>query len=448
MAYYLEFSGGSNYVNLASSISIGGATSYILEADILINTGTLAELLSNTGNNRPQFNFFDPDTIQFFRLDDSGSIGGTYIQNQRFTLKYELTSTQLEITTNDGVFTAARGTSDFGFNRIGANRNGGENLEGRLYGLKIYKNGTLVHNYNPSASNGTGTTLEDTEGGNNGTLNNFSGTTNSWWVSFGSSTLTLAPASITSLEAFGTQVITTGLVTITPSGISSLESFGTTAVATSALLTPSAIASLEAFGTTSVSTEKTLSPSSIASLEAFGNAVLSAGGVNISPNGITTLEAFGTADVAGVLVTVSPTSIASLEAFGNAVLQRLLVSLLPTGIVTQESFGTPLVVGGDAILIPIENRQTWNAIATYLRKVTFKGSNNDVIVSWLRSEGIVDGAYNDLWDRYLLQNGYLALTLTDKYAAWRQGVVTELFNSSGVMTCGGTLSCTEIIPCG
>jgi hypothetical protein len=259
---------------------------------------------------------------------------------------------------------------------------------------------------------------------------------------------TILPASITSLEVFGTQVITTGLVTLSPSAISSLESFGTTVVATSALLTPSAIASLEVFGTANVSTEKTLSPSSIASLEAFGNAVLSAGGVNISPNGITTLEAFGTADVAGVLVTVSPTSIASLEAFGNAVLQRLLVSLLPTGIVTQEAFGTPLVVGGDAILIPIENRQTWNAIATYLRKVTFKGSNNDVIVSWLRSEGIVDGAYNDLWDRYLLQNGYLALTLTDKYAAWRQGVVTELFNSSGVMTCGGTLSCTEIIPCG
>lgn len=50
-----------------------------------------------------------------------------------------------------------------------------------FYYLKIFNNGVLVHHYDPSASNGTGTTLIDTVGGNNGALVNFP-TDNSQWV--------------------------------------------------------------------------------------------------------------------------------------------------------------------------------------------------------------------------------------------------------------------------
>lgn len=214
----------------------------------------------------------------------------------------------------------------------------------------------------------------------------------------GSTGAEISPTSITSLEAFGTQVITTGLITLSPSGISSLE----------------------VFGTASLSTGASLSPSSISTLESFGTPVLSAGGVPVSPNGIISLEAFGTATVEGILVTVSPSSIASLESFGEVVLERLLSILLPTGIVTRESFGRPLVVGGDTLLIPVTSRVTWNAIAAYLRTVGFKGSDNDVIVAWLRSEGFVDGAYNDLWVGYLEALNYVG-TLTDAYAEWKRG---------------------------
>ena len=50
-----------------------------------------------------------------------------------------------------------------------------------FYYLKLFNNGVLAHNYDPSASNGTGTTLIDTVGGNNGTLVNFP-SDNSQWV--------------------------------------------------------------------------------------------------------------------------------------------------------------------------------------------------------------------------------------------------------------------------
>jgi hypothetical protein len=147
-------------------------------------------------------------------------------------------------------------------------------------------------------------------------------------------------------------------------------------------------------------------------------------------------------------MSISPTGIASEEAFGNSAIVVLLQNIFLQSVPSQDDFGRPLVTGGDVLLIPTSQRQSWNAVAEYLRTAGFKGSDNDVIVAWLRSEGIVDGTYNDLWNKYLLQNGFLALTLMDKYAAWRQNIATALFNSSGVLTCSGTLSCSEIIPCG
>jgi hypothetical protein len=78
------------------------------------------------------------------------------------------------------------------------------------------------------------------------------------------------------------------------------------------------------------------------------------------------------------------------------------------------------VLGGDDIVIPVLSRQTWNAVAQYLRDLVFKGQDNDVIIAWLRSEGFEDGAYNDLWYEYLLQKGFINGTLADKYAAWKE----------------------------
>jgi hypothetical protein len=239
--------------------------------------------------------------------------------------------------------------------------------------------------------------------------------------------LTISPPSIASTEAFGTAEITTGSVTLSPSGIASLEAFGTAEVTTGV---------------------EVVSPSSIASEESVPTPEITTGVVTLSPSGITSQESVPSPTVESLGVILTPLSIASLEAFGNAVVERLLAILSPLGITSAESFGLVTVVGGDTLIIPVDERQTWNRVAKYLRTVGFKGSDNDVIVAWLRSEGLLEGAYNDMWNEYLLNNGYFALTLTDKYAAWRQNVITAAFNSSGVLICGGTIQCSEIIPCG
>jgi hypothetical protein len=189
-----------------------------------------------------------------------------------------------------------------------------------------------------------------------------------------------------------------------------------------------------------------ISPSGIPSEEAFGTPSLNLGVVTLLPTSIASEEAVGVPTVINQL-TLSPLGIESLEAFGNSVIQMLLQDILPLGTPSQEAFGSILVTGGDVLAIPTAQRQTWNSVANYLRIVGFKGADNDVIVAWLRSEGIVDGTYNDLWNKYLLQNGFSALTLADNYAAWRQNLATALFEN-GVLTCSGTLSCSEIIPCG
>ena len=168
--------------------------------------------------------------------------------------------------------------------------------------------------------------------------------------------------------------------------------------------------------------------------------------MSISPTGIASGEAFGSPTVINRRV-IFPSSILSLEIFGDSVVELLLQNIFLKSTPSQSDFGRATVTGGDVLLIPTLQRQSWNVVARYLRTVGFKGADNDVIINWLRSEGIVDGSYNDLWNKYLLQRGFIEGTLTDKYAAWRQNIPTALFDN-GVLTCSGTLSCEEIIPCG
>ena len=149
--------------------------------------------------------------------------------------------------------------------------------------------------------------------------------------------------------------------------------------------------------------------------ESYGTVV-----TNISPTAIASAGAFGTPSLTLGTVTLLPSGITSLEAFGNSVIEMLLQNILASGTPSGEAFGNTRLTGGDVLLIPTAQRQSWNAVAAYLRTFSFKGSDNDVIIAWLRSEGIVDGTYNDLWNKYLLQNGFTALTLADNYAAWRQ----------------------------
>jgi hypothetical protein len=167
-----------------------------------------------------------------------------------------------------------------------------------------------------------------------------------------------------------------------------------------------------------------IAPTSIPSGESFGTPTITTGIVIIFPVAIPTQESVGNPTILKELF-ISPVTIPSEESVGDPVIELILQQIFPNGIPTEEFVGRPIVLGGDSIVIPVLSRQTWNAVAKYLRDLVFKGHDNDVIVAWLRSEGFEDGAYNDLWYDYLLQKGFIDGSLTDKYAAWRQDIAGD-----------------------
>lgn len=167
-----------------------------------------------------------------------------------------------------------------------------------------------------------------------------------------------------------------------------------------------------------------ITTSPIASAESFGSPTITTGVVLISPIAIATQESVGSPAILPELF-IGPSAITSLEFVGNPIIELILQQIFPNGIPTEEFVGRPLVLGGASIVIPVDSRQTWNAVAQYLRNLVFRGQDNDVIVAWLRSEGFEEGAYNDMWYDYLFQSGFLDGSLTDKYAAWRQNVLQD-----------------------
>ena len=121
------------------------------------------------------------------------------------------------------------------------------------------------------------------------------------------------------------------------------------------------------------------------------------------------------------LAFILPEEIATQEFVGEPDIDLILKQIFPDAIASLLSVGRPLVLGGDRIIIPIESRVTWNAVAKYLRELVFTGADNDVIMKWLRSEGF-DDAYNDNWEQYLKAAGFLSGAMSDKYALWRRGI--------------------------
>jgi len=271
---------------------------------------------------------------------------------------------------------------------------------GDLYYFKVTKDSVLTNNYDPSATDGTGLVLEDTVSGNDGDLLNFP-TDDSQWVFYdaGGGGLVITSIAIASAESFGTPVLTAGAVT----------------------LSPETIASAEALGNPTISQQVQITPLSINTEEFVGNPIVTPQGVIITPVEIPTEALVGNPEVSVGLAFILPEEIATQEFVGEPDIDLILKQIFPDAIASLLSVGRPLVLGGDRIIIPIESRVTWNAVAKYLRELVFTGADNDVIMKWLRSEGF-DDAYNDNWEQYLKAAGFLSGAMSDKYALWRRGI--------------------------
>ena len=188
-----------------------------------------------------------------------------------------------------------------------------------------------------------------------------------------------------------------GLTLVVPS-ITSGESFGLPdVILNTAYLLPSAITTAESFGVPTVaSLDQFIQAISVSSLEAFGEPLILTGGVTLAPTSITSQESLGT-----------PFLVYS---------QLVLVD----SITSEESFGIAIISDGVALVIPVGDRDTYQKIAEYLRATDkfVSYQNNEILLEWLRSEGIDEGSFNDSFKEYWGRKGYVG-AYNDRWREWR-----------------------------
>ena len=197
MAYALKFNGVNEWVNLSSTVT---------------TLGKSHKLHFKTGNSvtRNQYISGHSNSVSFIRIFDgilTVSLGNrnlilpnTLITDTEYTVDITHNSSSGAMTVTSELLGNANNTgfSDAKFSRFGRWFQNNHYFGGLLYRYTItdLATGVTENDWNPSLSNGTGTILTDSVGGNDGTLTNFSGTTNSWWESYddgGSISASLAP---------------------------------------------------------------------------------------------------------------------------------------------------------------------------------------------------------------------------------------------------------------
>ena len=175
MAYYLQLDGVDDYVQHLTPIPLVGH--FRIEMKMLIgNTGIGQKILDGAGNESSKrldinLNFFlDLDARTYCRYEVNGEPATSIPSyDEIFTLSIIRDATE-----------ADQSDKEIGF--IGQRFSGTSRSEMSLYSLDVFdSSGSRVNSLDPSATNGTGLVLEDTVGGNNGTLVNFP-TDDSQWV--------------------------------------------------------------------------------------------------------------------------------------------------------------------------------------------------------------------------------------------------------------------------
>ena len=191
MPYFLRAGDGSSgdYVSLASDISFASSDTFVIEADIQLASSERGRVWGDSAGfqNRLLVDARTSPATANLRLT-TGSVSWTLDAGidptDRHTYNVERFANDDIVLKVDGV---AQGTTQNlgGTGRIQWLFTSNSSSQVRagidLYYLSVSKNGALTNYYDPSATGGTGSILEDTTGSNDGALNNFP-TDDSQWV--------------------------------------------------------------------------------------------------------------------------------------------------------------------------------------------------------------------------------------------------------------------------
>jgi len=176
MAYYLDYTANGN-------------TLYVTVPEISLVAGDVIEMAVKdfTGRDGASRYFWDSSTstssLRPFCFVRSG--GGQIDSNDTNLADVEVDGTPSEFVffPTDGEKHTIRSEVEGNctITHIGARFTNAQIWNAKVVDFKIFRGGSLIHHYDPSASNGTGATLIDTVGGNDGTIVN-APIDNSQWV--------------------------------------------------------------------------------------------------------------------------------------------------------------------------------------------------------------------------------------------------------------------------
>tara|TARA_R110000744_G_scaffold51511_3_gene110875 strand:- start:4023 stop:5306 length:1284 start_codon:yes stop_codon:yes gene_type:complete len=252
VAYFLQFDGVDDHVVFTTGVNIPSANgnSFTYVFDINYNGAANQMLFADPTDFNNRVNIVSTTSIVF----RAGSSNRTFtlispLSTGRQTLKirkngfavgvYDGSNTLLSNVLNVGTKNTVYG---FGMDSQGSA------FGGDLYSAQIYSDfteTTLVADWQSDLSGGTGVILTDAVSANNGTLTNFTGTTDSWWVFYSSgSAIELTPTTINSnSQSFNPLIQYASLLSLTPGVVNSASSSLNPVIQYSAslLLAPSAV---------------------------------------------------------------------------------------------------------------------------------------------------------------------------------------------------------------
>jgi hypothetical protein len=225
MAYYLAVDNGASGESVSFSSTINTTTGNSFSVEWRSNyTSSGNATYAVTGSSVSNGIAITATEVRFYAFQ-----GGTYTlahniadYTQLNTFRVDYDGTDLKLYVDNSLETTESNVGSSFFTASAISETGSRGSFD-LYFLKISESGTLIHHFDPSATNGTGTTLEDTVGSNDGTLLSFDGTTNSWWVSYtpsGAKTVTIVeagPSFTESIAGVVTGNITASITSVGPS---------------------------------------------------------------------------------------------------------------------------------------------------------------------------------------------------------------------------------------